>query len=249
MKLLLEFQHTLVFQDGKTLFYSEITDKTRDVGRNFTQYASKSNYYTSNFALVYGDTIYSRYSFGVEISRGFSIYLLKILPPICITFLSLSHVHILVIVLCITGMILLLDVEAMDTRIATAVGALLTAVFLQLTFSGDLPMVDYMTLMDWLFNWTYFLILMIIIECIAIRKYYVRLMLEGQSLKDDVVLYSLDTADKGNKDRMHEKALELKQKKRMVKLRIRHIERTLFGAYYVVVFFVVLIVSLAGRFG
>ena len=136
----------------------------------------------------------------------------------------------------------------MDTRIATAVGGLLTSVFLQLTFHGDLPQVAYLTLNDWIFNWTYFLILIIIIECVVIRKFYHLLMLQGQAIKDELVLHNLNP-DNSNNVYVADKIHEMKEKKRKVKLYVKRIERIIFIAYIISVFLIILITSLVGKYG
>jgi len=86
--------------------------------------------------------------------------LLKILPPILIT---------QYVALCT----FLIDVEYYDTRVGTATGALLAEIFLQLSFGERLPRgIEYLSLMDLIFNVTYLLILVVILENIVVRYYF-----------------------------------------------------------------------------
>jgi len=140
---------------------------------NFFEEERASNYSTNFGAnqFIYAASVYSNYRFGVTLSRGAAVYILKLLPPFGIT-------------LFITGIVFLMDVEALDVRIATSVGGLLTLVFLQLQFSAQLPpAINYLTLMDWVFNLGFFLTVITVIECIVIRRLYYRLIDKTETLK------------------------------------------------------------------
>jgi hypothetical protein len=123
-------------------------------------------YATSVFALQDADSIsYSNYRVGIEVSRGATIYFMKVLPPVgnfTIHFLMLN----LAITLMISLFVILLDVEATSSRIATAVGGLISEIFLQLSFSNLVPPSDYLTLLDWVFNICFVAILAVIVEVI-----------------------------------------------------------------------------------
>jgi hypothetical protein len=73
------------------------------------------------FLLLTDFPIWER-SFQVKITRGVTVFFMKTLPPILVSLL-------------IAGMVFLLDVEAMEVRLATAITALLTEVFLQVTLT------------------------------------------------------------------------------------------------------------------
>lgn len=96
---------------------------------------------------------YSKYRFGIKIHRPVKFFLNKILPPVFVTILC-----------CI--LIFSLHVSYVDARVSTAIGALLTEVFLQLSFTGNLPNVGIMLLLDHIFNFSYFIILMILVVII-----------------------------------------------------------------------------------
>ncbi len=96
------------------------------------------------------------------------------------------------ITLAISLVVLLLDIEATDTRIATAVGGLMAEIFLQLYFSGNLPQsIDYLSLVDWVFNISYLAILFVIVECVIVRKIFYQLLSESQKVKDEIELATL----------------------------------------------------------
>jgi len=194
-----------------------------------TNWGAVNNFYSANS--------YSNYRFGLYLYRGSAVYILKVLPPIIITLL-------------ISGFSFLMDIEATDVRMGTAVGGLLTLVFLQLTFSDKLPAsLDYLTLMDWVFNLGYVMCVTVVVECIVIRKIYYRLLLQTQTLKDDIQLSELlgafssrrsleeDQASKPHErdtpEAVAEKARNLKRRKEKIKRRIRHLEKILFVGYLI----------------
>jgi len=210
---------------------------------DFTEEERTSHYDSSTFATLYDNTIYSNYRFSVSVDRGASVYVLKVLPPILIT-------------LGISGLMVLLDADSMDTRISTCVSGLLAEIFLQLTFTAYLPQqVDYLTLMDWIFNLSYLFISIIIVESIFIRKVYYRILLHSETLKDNIVLMNLagDIASKSNpsenrpsiptSDIMKE-VEQTKDRKQKIKRRIRRLEKYFFAAYNFVVSFVVMFVTI-----
>jgi len=117
-----------------------------------TNWGISSNAQQTKFAII---------SFGVVLSRPKTVYLLKILLPIVIVeFVS------------IVGF--LNDIGmAYDTRMGTASGTLLGAIFLQLSFGDKLPRgIEYLTLMDWMFNIAYLSILFVIVETIIVKYVY-----------------------------------------------------------------------------
>lgn len=112
----------------------------------------KAEEYRTNF----GETAkrenltFSHYRFGLKIQRPISFCLLKIIPPIIITLLCCM-------------LVFLLDASYVDARIGTPVAVLLTEVFLYLSFTNSLPNVGTMMLLDYIFNFSYLIIFLIIL--------------------------------------------------------------------------------------
>ncbi len=96
---------------------------------------------------------YSNLSFNVALARPFSYFLLKMLLPL------------LVVMLVGIGA-LLLHPEHIDTRSSLPIGALLTAVFLQQSYSDALPDTGYMVLMDKIYLLSYALISVVLLQII-----------------------------------------------------------------------------------
>ena len=96
---------------------------------------------------------YSNLTFSVTLARPVSYFLLKMLLP-------------LFVVMLVSIGALLLHPEHMDTRSSLPIGGLLTAVFLQQSYSGALPDVGYMVLMDKIYLLCYALISMVLWQII-----------------------------------------------------------------------------------
>lgn len=96
---------------------------------------------------------YSNLSFNITLARPFSYFLLKMLLPL------------LVVMLVGIGS-LLLHPEHIDTRSSLPIGALLTAVFLQQSYSDALPDTGYMVLMDKIYLLSYALISLVLLQII-----------------------------------------------------------------------------------
>jgi len=95
---------------------------------------------------------------GVSISRPPSVYPVRILLPLLIvefiTFVGFwNNIRM-----------------TYDTRMGTASGSLLAAIFLQLSFGDKLPKGIDLTLMDWMFNIAYLFILFVIIETTILKN-------------------------------------------------------------------------------
>ena len=58
----------------------------------------------------------------------------------------------------------------MDARISTVITALLTQVFLQLTFTSSLPNLSILVLLDQIFNCSYFIMFLILVECVIVNR-------------------------------------------------------------------------------
>lgn len=102
-------------------------------------------------------TTFPGYRFGLRIERPMSFYVFKILPPILLT-------------LATCFLVFLLKPMYVDARVGTPIAALLTAVFLQLTFTGGLPNVGIMLLLDHVFNLTYTVIFIIALVCMVTTR-------------------------------------------------------------------------------
>ena len=96
---------------------------------------------------------YSNLTYSLTLARPVSYFLLKMLLPIFI-----------VMLISIGG--LLLHPSHIDTRSSLPIGGLLTAVFLQQTYSGTLPDSGYMVLMDKIYLLAYALISMVLWQVI-----------------------------------------------------------------------------------
>lgn len=118
---------------------------------------------------------YSNLTFNILLARPFSYFLLKMLLPL------------LVVILVGIGA-LLLHPEHIDTRSSLPIGALLTAVFLQQSYSDALPDTGYMVLMDKIYLLSYALISLILLQIIrsgnlfAQKKADVALMIRKERL-------------------------------------------------------------------
>lgn len=119
-----------------------------------SQLATRVHDYGSNFGNPEENAQqYSNLSFNITIARPFSYFLLKMLLPL------------LVVMLVGIGA-LLLHPEHIDTRSSLPIGALLTAVFLQQSYSGALPDSGYMVLMDKIYLLGYLLISLVLLQII-----------------------------------------------------------------------------------
>jgi hypothetical protein len=177
---------------------------------------------------------YTQYKCGVKISRGVAVFAWRVLPPISITAF-----------ICI--MVMLLDVEALDIRFATAVAGLTAEIFLQLTFSGLIPTTDYLTVMDHIFNLCYFIILLIMVESLVVRKFYYRLLFQEDIIKDEIRLQALGGAHVTTEE-VVDKLEVVKEKKERVKRRIRAWEKLFFLAFLIAYLLAVLIIGVAGQY-
>jgi hypothetical protein len=96
---------------------------------------------------------YSNITYAVALSRPFSYFLLKMLLP-------------LLVVMLVSFGALLLHPTHIDTRSSLPIGGLLTAVFLQQSYSDALPDTGYMVLMDKIYLISYVLISLVLLQVI-----------------------------------------------------------------------------------
>ena len=115
---------------------------------------------------------YSNLSFLLTLSRPFSYFLLKMLLP-------------LIIVLVVSLGALLLHPTHIDTRSSLPIGGLLTAVFLQESYSDALPDTGYMVLMDKIYLLSYVLISLILLQVIRASNQSMREHSPLQIMRDE----------------------------------------------------------------
>lgn len=112
-----------------------------------------SHDYGTRFGVEEMSTTYSAAQFAIHIQRPLSFFIWKLLMPLALVLLAgLSA--------------LLLDPHHIDARTALPIGALLTAIFLQKSYSDALPDVGYLVLMDKIFLLAYAMIVLMIIRVI-----------------------------------------------------------------------------------
>lgn len=112
--------------------------------------------YPGGFGLTStGAPVFSRYRFGARLQRPASLFFFKMAPPIA-----------LVLLCCY--LVFFLRPMHVDARVGTVITALLTEVFLQLAFTDDLPYLGISVLLDQVFNFSYFTITLILVECVAV---------------------------------------------------------------------------------
>ncbi len=115
---------------------------------------------------------YSNLTFQLTLARPFSYFLLKMMLP-------------LIIVLLVSLGALLLHPTHTDTRSSLPIGGLLTAVFLQQSYSDALPDTGYMVLMDKIYLLSYVLISLILLQVIrasnqSMREHSVQQMMQDE---------------------------------------------------------------------
>jgi len=96
---------------------------------------------------------YSNLTYTITLARPVSYFLLKMLLP-------------LAIVMLVSFGALILHPSHIDTRSSLPIGGLLTAVFLQQSYSDALPDTGYMVLMDKIYLLCYFLISLVLLQVI-----------------------------------------------------------------------------------
>jgi hypothetical protein len=115
---------------------------------------SRTHDYGSNFGNPEENAQrFSNLCFNIELARPLSYFLLKMLLP-------------LFVVMLVGIGALLLHPEHIDTRSSLPIGALLTAVFLQQSYSDALPDTGYMVLMDKIYLLSYALISFVLLQII-----------------------------------------------------------------------------------
>lgn len=99
----------------------------------------------------------SRFRFGVKLQRPLRLMLFTMLPPV------------LLVLLCCWA-VFFLRPQHVEARIGTVITALLTVVFLQLAFTDDLPWLGNSVLLDQLFNFSYLMMTLALVECVVVTR-------------------------------------------------------------------------------
>lgn len=110
-----------------------------------------ANHYETEFGLNGYPTAYSSAAFNIRLERPISLFYLKLLAPLLIVFLAALAAYII-------------PPQQIESRSALAASALVTTVFLQLTYLNTLPDVGYLVLMDKIYLVTYFCILFTLVR-------------------------------------------------------------------------------------
>ena len=118
-------------------------------------------HYDTNFGdprVPPGGDSYSRFTFSVRIARPVVGYLIKTILPIAIVIL-------------ITFVVFLISSKYFEGRLGLAITSLISAVALQLTSSSDLPSVGYMVLLDKVYNVSYAVIFLTLLESMIVVRF------------------------------------------------------------------------------
>lgn len=110
--------------------------------------------YGTNFGEVEQPSSYSVANFEMVINRPVSFFLWKQMLPLAIVMMA-----------ALVG--LLINPRSIDARLALPMGALLSAIFLQKSYSDTLPDLGYLVFMDKIYLLAYPLILIVLIRAIA----------------------------------------------------------------------------------
>ena len=113
--------------------------------------------YGSKFGEEAADSTYSTAAFAVEIGRPASFFYWKLLMPLFMVLLAGFAA-------------LFLSPQNIDSRTALPAGALLTAIFLQKSYSDSLPDVGYLILMDKIYLVAYALIVVTLVRVITVFR-------------------------------------------------------------------------------
>ena len=134
---------------------SGVGDLLRIPGWNLDGWKAESfiHDYGSNFGEENGFQIYSMAKFSIEISRPANFFLWKLLLPL-----------LMVIVAAVAA--LLIRPQLLDSRAALPAAALLSAIFLQKSYSDSLPDLGYLVLMDRVYLIAYPVIILTLIRVI-----------------------------------------------------------------------------------
>jgi hypothetical protein len=149
---------TYVNDDGASNYHTGIEIpgwQLRKMTTTVTEAAYRTNF--GDPRVKAGGDHYSHYTFSVHVTRPVFGYLIKTILPIAIVIL-------------ITFVVFLIQSKYFEGRLGLAITSLISAVALQLTASGDLPLVGYMVLLDKVYDVSYLVIFLTLLESvIAVR--------------------------------------------------------------------------------
>ena len=156
-----EYQTTdLIYVDdsGNSGVHPEIAIPGWDIGAHEVVISAAK--YGTNFGdprVQSGGDVYSHYAFVLHVKRPTFGYLVKTVLPIAIVIL-------------ITFVVFFIESKYFEGRLGLAITSLISAVALQLTAAADLPSVGYMVLLDRIYNLSYAVIFLTLLESvIAVR--------------------------------------------------------------------------------
>lgn len=109
--------------------------------------------YETNFGEHAMARVYSMAKFSIEISRPENFFLWKLLLPLFMVIIAACSA-------------LWIRPHLLDARVALPAAALLSAIFLQKSYSDSLPDLGYLVLMDWIYLISYPLIILTLIRVI-----------------------------------------------------------------------------------
>lgn len=121
---------------------------------------------------------YSNLTYTVTLDRPYSYFILKMLLP-------------LLIVMIVSIGALLLHPSYIDTRSSLPIGGLLTAVFLQQSYSSALPDTGYMVLMDKIYLLAYALISLVLLQVIRAGNRVLERVPESKIMRRERLLAKL----------------------------------------------------------
>lgn len=101
----------------------------------------------------------TRLRFGATLERPKRVFFVTMLPPI------------LLVMMCCWFIFFLRPVHV-EARVGTVITALLTIVFLQLAFTDDLPYLGTTVLLDQVFNFSYLIITLVLLECVVVMRWH-----------------------------------------------------------------------------
>jgi hypothetical protein len=134
---------------------SGVGDLVKIPGWNLDGWKAES--LTHNYETDFGDDamarVYSMAKFSIEISRPENFFLWKLFLPLFMVIIAASSA-------------LWIRPHLLDARVALPAAALLSAIFLQKSYSDSLPDLGYLVLMDWIYLIAYPLIILTLIRVI-----------------------------------------------------------------------------------
>ena len=126
------------------------------VGKEVEQVVKVS--YPTGFGMGEKDTR-TRLRFGATIERPRRVFFITMFPPI------------LLVMMCCWFIFFLRPIHV-EARVGTVITALLTTVFLQLAFTDDLPYLGTTVLLDQIFNFSYVVITLVLLECVLVMRWH-----------------------------------------------------------------------------